>query len=268
MKKILIMILIIMLVAIAGITFLSGFSIGNFEVLSIENVGKINEKLEKKIDEASNLKEITFPQKESNLNATAKKLSDKKEEYQNKVAYSSEENVRRALEKEVYKVDFLFTRIGNHAKRNGLEVDLDAQYSKTLEDESGNGRKYDYYNLNMTLHGEYLAIEKFVRSIEDDAELGFTIRSFVLIPEYPNDIAETDNEEKSNDTNDSDNNENSNEKTDSNNSSSTIKTDKTNILKAQFTITDLILDVDENLKSSVTENTEENNDTKKIINNE
>ena len=225
MKKILIGILLVMLLALGYITIISGFSAIGFEVLGYKNMSKLNQDLAQKIEEASTITSVTFPQKLSSLNSASKKLISTKERYQDKVAYSSEENVRRAIEKEVYQVDFLFTRIGNHAKRFGLEVDLDAKFSKTLEDKdtSGQSKKYDYYDLYMTLHGKYALIADFVRAIENDSELGFTIRNFVLTPEF---------------------------------------TEKTDTLKAEFVIKDLILDVDESITtSSITTSMADEDDT-------
>ena len=173
MKKILITILIILLLALAITTIFNGFKIGDFEVLGYKSVGAISQELENKITEATTLTSVTFPEKLSSLTTASRQLLTTKEQYQDKVAYSSEEDVRRANEIETYQVDFLFTRLGNHAKKFGLEIDLAANLTSAT----------GVYNLNITLHGKYTLIADFVRAIENDSELTFTIENFILTPE-------------------------------------------------------------------------------------
>ena len=199
MKRILVLILMILLIILALVIILNGFTLGDFKVLSFKNLGNLNGQLEKKIEEASTLTSVTFPEKMSSLTTASKQLVTTKEKYQDKVAYSSEEDVRKANEIETYNVDFLFTRLGNHAKKYGLVIDLDAKRA------SASG----VYNLNFTVHGKYALIADFVRAVEDDKELTFTIENFILTP----------------DTN-------------------------TETLKAEFIVSELRLDIDENISNA------------------
>lgn len=210
MKKILIIILIVLLVALGLTVILNGFKLAGLNVLSFKSLGGLNDQLDEKLSEATTLTSVTFPEKQSNLSSAAKQLATTREKYQDKVAYSSEEDVRKANEIETYQVDFLFTRLGNHAKKYGLVIDLDAKQSSAT----------GVYNLNFTVHGKYQLISDFVRAVENDDELTFTIENFILELED-------------------------------------INTEK---LKAQFMVPELRLDVDESISnpeasSSATTNT-------------
>lgn len=206
MKKVLIVILVLLLVALGTTIIVSGFKIGDFEVLGYNNLKKLDGELDSKLEEASTLTDVTYPGKLSSLTVASKQLVTTREKYQDMVAYSSEEDVRRANEIETYQVDFLFTRLGNHAKKYGLEIDLDAK----LTSASG------IYNLNFTVHGKYALIAEFVRAVENDQSLTFTIENFILTPETSGNTANVDT------------------------------------LKAEFMVPELRLDVDENISNSST----------------
>ena len=214
MKKILIIILIVLLVALGLSVITNGFRLGGINVLSFKSLGGLNDQLDRKLSEATTLTSVTFPEKQSNLSKEAKQLATTREKYQDKVAYSSEEDVRKANEIETYQVDFLFTRLGNHAKKYGLVIDLDAKQSSAT----------GVYNLNFTVHGKYSLISDFIRAVENDEELTFTIENFILELED-------------------------------------INTEK---LKAQFMVPEIRLDVDESISNpdaSSTINTSDTNTT-------
>ena len=207
MKRVLIIILIVLLVSLAATVLINGFKIGNFEVLGFSNLQKSSQDLENKIEQAKTLTSVTFKEKQSELSAAESELTTTKGKYQDKVAYSSEEDVRKANEIETYQVDFLFTRLGNHAKKYGLEIDLDAKLTQSA----------GIYDLNFTVHGQYIYIADFVSAVENDSDLTFTIEKFVLKPD--------------------------------NTSSGQASVDT---LRAEFVVTGLRLDVDENIQNSST----------------
>lgn len=210
MKKILISILIVLLIVLAVFTVMNGIQIGNFKVLGYNGIIEINDELDRTISEATRLTSVTFPDKTSNLTKASKDLITMREQYQDKVAYSSEEDVRKANEIKTYQLDFLFTRLGNYAKQYGIDLDLQAN------PEAATG----VYSLNFTLHGKYVLISEFIRSIENDSELNFIIENFKLTP----------------DTN-------------------------TEILKAEFVVKELKLNVDNSLRNSSTIDTNNNQNT-------
>lgn len=178
MKKILITILIILLVALCILTITKGIKIGNFEILSYSQIAEKNAELDSKILEATSLTSVTFPKEVSGLEKASKDLAVIREKYEDKVAYSSEEDVKRAREVRNYEVDFLLVRLGNYVNKHGIEMDLNS-VSKPATDE---------YNLNFTLRGKYALISEFIRDIENDSQLNFIIENFKLTPGSSNEI--------------------------------------------------------------------------------
>lgn len=172
MKKVLITVLILLLIILGGYAVFEGITIGKFSVFSYSDIIEKNAELEAKIIEASQLTSVTFPEKMSSLTKASNQLVTTRERYEDKVAYSSEEDVRRAREVRNYEVDFLFTKLGNYVSKNGIQLDLSAN-SKPAAGE---------YNLNFTLFGKYVLISEFIRDIENDSELSFIIENFKLTP--------------------------------------------------------------------------------------
>ncbi len=173
MRKILIAILIILLLALAFTVVFNGMHIQIVDVLSYGELGEKNKELDEAIKEATRLTGITFKESQDNLTSTAKKLTSKKEEYQDKVAYSSEEEVRRATEIKTYQIDYLFSHIGNYAENKfGLDLKLDAMPTSAT----------GVYDINFTVKGRFALISDFIRAIENDDELNFVIEKFKILP--------------------------------------------------------------------------------------
>ncbi|MBR6033669.1 MAG: hypothetical protein IKP28_02875 [Clostridia bacterium] len=173
MRKILIAILIILLISLAVTVVLNGMHVSFIDVLGYYELSDKNNELDEKINEASMLTGAKFETAKSDLSLASKKLSNKKEEYQDKVAYSSEEEVKRATEIKTYQVDYLFSHIGNYAENKyGLDLKIDANPTSAT----------GVYDINFTVKGKFVYIAEFIRSIENDNELNFVIERFKIVP--------------------------------------------------------------------------------------
>lgn len=170
MRRILIAILIVLILTLGILIVLRGAKIFNFEILSYDGLKIKNGELQSKIEEASRVTGVTFQEKLASLKSASKDLVTTREDYQYKVAYSSEEDVKRAREIKNYQVDFLFTKLGNYQSKYGIDMDLAA------DETSATG----VYDLNFTLHGKYVWIADFIRAIENDSSLNFIIENFLL----------------------------------------------------------------------------------------
>jgi hypothetical protein len=132
----------------------------------------LNTELEDKIIDSTRLTSVTYPEKLSALNASAKELTRRKQEYEEKVAYSSEDDVQKANQFEEYEIEFLWAKLGNYATKHGIKIKLDINPSSTNQ----------LSDMHFTLTGKYIPITDFVRSVEEDAKLGFKIEDFKLVP--------------------------------------------------------------------------------------
>ena len=171
MKKLLILILIALVLALTIFTIINGLQIGNFSIWGIRTIQDENAKLDEAVTQATRLASSTFPGKVSEVNASMKALNEQKTAYEDMVAVSSAGDVQTASQLSNYTLDFLWTEIGTHATSEGVNIDI------SLTEGTGGQNVYD---LNFTVVGGYVGICEFIRDIEDDSDLAFKIEQFSM----------------------------------------------------------------------------------------
>lgn len=171
MKKLLIIILIVLVLALTIFTIVNGLEIGSFNILGISQIREKNEELDKVVTDATKLATSTFPSKINEVNTSMKKFQEKKQEYEEMVAVSDSSDVNAANHLSNYNLDFLWTRIGTHATNKGVNIDM------ALTQGTGGS---NVYNINFTAEGRYSGIAEFIRAVEDDSDLGFKIEEFSM----------------------------------------------------------------------------------------
>lgn len=174
MRKVLISILLILLIVLAYFTIFQGISIGAFKVLSTNDIIKLNDDLTVKIGEANKKIKTDLQSKRSELNENINILLDNKESYYNLANVSTESEITEASTEQVYSIEYLWVRVGRHARSEGVNMKMDV-----LAGDTGDA---SVKNINFTAVGKYMAIMNFVSALEDDSELGFRIEDFHLVP--------------------------------------------------------------------------------------
>ena len=174
MKKLLILILIGLLLALSIFIVIQGVSIGNVEILGIRQIQDKSAALDDKIEEAARLVEKTYAQAVSDVNTNAKKLEEEKKNYEDMTTISSDSDVEAANQLERYEIETLWVRLGNHATTQGVVMQMDV-----LPSTSGAANTY---NLRFTATGRYISITDFISAIENDSTLGFKIEEFRMVP--------------------------------------------------------------------------------------
>ena len=174
MRKLLISVLIVVLLAVAGYMCYEGMTIVNFKISGIKEIEQLNKSLDSQITVASRLISNDYPTELSNLSKSLKELKTEKENYNNLVSISTDEQVQTATKFEKYEIESVWVMIGNHAKKEGVTMQLVLSTSST-----GTANLYD---LNFTVTGQYVGIADFIYDIENDSKLGFKIENFDLKP--------------------------------------------------------------------------------------
>ena len=113
MKKLLMLILIVLLVALSAFIVIKGFEVGEVEVLSYLGIRDRNEELDNTIQEASKLAEKDYRQAVTTVQDSSKKLEQTKKEYEDMTVISSEGDVQNAGQIERYEVETLWVKLGN-----------------------------------------------------------------------------------------------------------------------------------------------------------
>ena len=174
MKKLLILILIALLLALAGIVAFNGVVIGSIEILGIRGIQDRSAELDEKIQEAGKLAQKDYQQAVKDVEDNSKKLQDTKQEYEEMTAVSSASDVESAAQLETYEIETLWVKLGNHATNEGATMKMDVT--------KGSNTTQNTYNLNFTVNGSYISITDFISDIENDDTLGFKIEEFKMVP--------------------------------------------------------------------------------------
>ena len=178
MKKLLLLILIALLLALTMIVMIQGVALGNVEILGIRGIQTSSNKLDETIQEAAKLAEKDYTQAVSDVETSAEKLKEEKENYENMVTISDSGDVENANQLEAYEIETLWVRIGNHATTQGVIMQMEVTTSSSAAQ--------GYYNLKFTATGGYINITEFISAIENDSMLGFKIEEFKLVPASDN----------------------------------------------------------------------------------
>lgn len=171
LRKIIFIISAIILVALAGVVVIKGIRIGNFEILGVTGIIQKNNDIDTKNKKLATDASTTYVTKIATLEQTAKSLQNKKDEYTNEaVLVNSAAGGGYISTTEKYEIEYLWTRIGNYAKDENVDIKIDVTNSTITG-------KFD---LNFTVAGSYVGITDFIYDIENDSKLGFKIENFIM----------------------------------------------------------------------------------------
>ncbi len=174
MKKLLLLILIGLLLALSVFVILQGMEFGELKILSFQNIQAENEVLDTKIQEAAKLAQKDYKEAVTLLENNIKELEKQKTEYEELILLGTDENGAPIGVLEEYDFENLLVKIGNYATGENTIMKMDVL--------RGNSIIENAYDLNFTISGSYIAIIDFISRIENDETLGFKIENFSLKP--------------------------------------------------------------------------------------
>lgn len=174
MRKILLIIIIVLLVVLGYASVAKGIQMGQLTISSIMEIDENSKELDKRTEEINSLIDVDYPQKRAELTTASNKMKDSKQRYLDETNLSTDDEIQNALQIESYDIERLWTKVGIHAKEEGVNIKLTLNSSS-----SGASNTKDLY---FTVDGSYIAITNFIYSLEDDDELSFRIYNFELVP--------------------------------------------------------------------------------------
>lgn len=179
MRKILLIIIIVLLLVFGYVTVTKGIDIASLHISSVMQIDETSKELDEKTEELNSLIDISYPSKIEELKNASNRMQEAKQKYLDETNLSSDEEIQSALQIENYDIERLWTKVGNHANKEGVNLKLVLSSSS-----SGSSETKD---LSFTVEGSYIAITNFVYDLEDDDELNFRIYNFKMLP-YQGDI--------------------------------------------------------------------------------
>ncbi len=168
MRKILLILIALTLLLISGLIIYKGANIGDFEIWGIKQIAEENEKIETANNNLTTLVDVRFPEAVKKLNTSGETMQETKKQYEEQAVLVS--NSKYYMQTEKYKLEFLWTRIGNYAKDNKVTPKMEVTTGSTK----------GVYNLIITAVGKYQKVANFIYAIENDSRLGFKIEDFSM----------------------------------------------------------------------------------------
>ena len=174
MRKILLITIVILLLALGYNMATNGLKFGNFTILSIKQVEQESQTLKRKIEEANSAIDTNYPKRLSDLEVASRNYDEAEVEYLKYTNLSTDEQIIEAKTEKSYTIEFLWTRLGVHAGEEGVNI--------TFEPTTSSVGANNTNDIKFTVNGSYIAITNFVYSIENDSALDFQIDNFKLLP--------------------------------------------------------------------------------------
>lgn len=182
MRKILMIVIIVLLLVLGYVVLMDGIQINTFQILSIKQIEEESQNLKAKIEEINTLIDVEYPKRITNLKTASNNLETARAEYLKYTNLSTDAQILEAMQKKSYAIEFLWAKIGSHARNEGINLKLEIVSSS-----SGASNVND---LKFTADGSYIAITNFIYALENDTDLNFRIENFKLLP-YQDEILQS-----------------------------------------------------------------------------
>lgn len=174
MRKILLIIITVLLLGLVYTCVAKGLTIGPVQVLSMQQIEEQSQDLKAKIEEVNMKIDVEYPNRISQLKNASRSMQQAKDEYLRYTNLSSDEAIIAAKTEKSYAIEFLWAKIGTHARNEGINLKLEIAASNTGAN--------NVNDLKFTVEGTYIAITNFIYAIENDSALDFRIQNFKLLP--------------------------------------------------------------------------------------
>lgn len=174
MRKVLLTVIIVLLLVLIYNILTNGITIGSFQTFSIEQIKEKSQELKTKIEQTNIKIDSEYPNALNDLNVASKNMKNARDEYLRYSSLSSEADILEARTEKSYAIEFLWTKLGYHARENGVILTFQIA-SSGIGANSTNDIKF-------TVNGSYIAITNFIYSIENDTDLDFRIQDFKMLP--------------------------------------------------------------------------------------
>ena len=170
MRNKIITIIVLVLLVLIAVAMIKGIKIGNLQILSISQLKEKNETLNSKIEQASQITSIKYPDAQKKMEESYNKQQIQKEKYEELVDFNNV-NEKSIYETKQYDIVYLWKIFGNYASKYNLTIGMDVKKATGP----------NLYDLYFNVIGEYTNIIKFISTIEDNSELYFRIYNFNMV---------------------------------------------------------------------------------------
>lgn len=169
MKNKITSIIFLLLIILLIVAIFVGIRIGSFQILSVSELKEKNQELNERIQTASSLTSVDYPETIDTLQATYEKHTLQKQKYEELVGFTDADK-KQIYETKQYDIGYLWKTIGKYATSRNLTIGMEVK--------KGSGQ--DIYDLYFNVSGQYVNISQFITDIENNSDLFFRIYNFKM----------------------------------------------------------------------------------------
>lgn len=169
MKNKITLIIFLLLIVLLIVAIFVGIRIGKFQILSVSELREKNETLNEKIQTASKLTSVDYPETIDVLETTYERHTVQKNKYEELAGFTDGDK-KQIYETKQYDIGYLWKTIGKYATSRNLTI--------SMEVKRGSGQ--NIYDLYFTVSGQYVNISQFITDIENNSDLYFRIYNFKM----------------------------------------------------------------------------------------
>lgn len=170
MKSMLELVFNLLVVALIIFIVIYGLEIGPINIMSVSALKEYNEKMINDLDYSNRLISEGYQATIKQLEGAATELSMKKAEYEEATKGATEEEIREASIDQEYSVEYLWSKLGNYATKNNLNLKLSIEPTGVE----------NINNLSIKILGDYAGMTEFIERIENDDNLDFKVAKFKM----------------------------------------------------------------------------------------
>lgn len=178
----------LMVAILAGLVYTvwEGFELNGFEVLGYQAIEKKSDELDQAIDEYNIKNENSIPSKQNILSTNIEEYYVQKAKYEETLK-EKQAQLLSINEADYYDLDFIWTKVGNYARNNHLDIELNVTKNSLDQAEMKyvisdlNFTAQAFINLNGYSYDPFKNTADFINDLEEDARLEFEIRDLNMV---------------------------------------------------------------------------------------
>lgn len=171
-KKLLGYTIVVILIICGYFCAFKGLQIGEFKILSYNQLIEEKENYEQKVTEYNYLVDEKYKAALNRLESAKTTFESNKSTYEELKQYNSYDDLLQLAKDKQYPLEFLWIKLDLIARNNNLASNFVLANSATKESK----------NINVTLAGEYLAVKHYIYDMLIDLDLHFKAENIEITP--------------------------------------------------------------------------------------
>ena len=182
MNKLILVVFNLIIILLLIISIFKGIQItDNIRILSYKDMNQKKEDYAVVVDNYNKLLNNDYANSISKLEKEKKDFEVSKQKYEQIRSINSYDELVKLTENKEYNIEYLWVNLDLIAKQNNLQAKFDIQRSY----------KYENYDINVTLIGDYLSVKNYIYDIMINMDLQFRADNIIIVADGDQNVKAT-----------------------------------------------------------------------------